>query len=316
MSKRGGRGRSANNPYKYGQLRPQGFNHWQSEELNNRTYEFYRNVIMQLAMSRFKWVGLPDSCDVRYLEFQLMCEGVATIAFPASIRGGFLTLKAALRGPVNMYGNPSAWLGIGDNGTRIACNVDNGVLVWDNKTRYPVMNGIELYANELTHIRIANRVNLQQMKMPFLLKGPQEKRQEMVNLFSKIDGGEPAIITTNSFSENIDIDAIQTGVEYHGEEFAQAEANVWNRIYTFLGSQNSTFKQERQTEDEIRAQTQPTGVIRLNSLDARREAARKLNERFGSLLPGEVQVVWNEDYESEIHNLMMNVKQQLDILEQ
>lgn len=315
MSKRGGKGRHGN-PYKYGRLRPSDGMQWQSNQLNNRLYEFYRNVIMQLAMSRFKWVNLPDTCDERYLEWQLLCEGVATIAFPSRISGGFLTLKAALRGPVNMYGDPSEWLGIGDNGTRIRCNVDNGVLVWDNKTRFPVMSGIDLYALELTHIRIANRVNLQHMKMPFILKGPQEKRQEMINLYAKIDGGEPAIIATDTFSDNLDIDAIQTGVQYIGEDLAQAEANVWNRIYTMLGSRNSTFKQERQTEDEIRAQTQPSEVIRLNSLDARRTAAQQLNDRFGSLLPGEVQVVWNEDYESEVYNLANNVKQQLDILEQ
>lgn len=315
MAKRGGRNRSRGQSPNYGRLRRHTGVHWQSAELNDETYEYYRNIMMQLAMSRFKWVNLPASCDARFLEWQLLCEGVATIAFPAKARGEFLSLRAALRGPVTMYGNASEWLGVGDNGTRIRCNPDNGVLVWDNDSRYPLMSGIDLYANELTHIRMAKRVNRLHLQMPFLLVGPQEKQQEMTNLYSKIVGGEPVVIGTSGMS-TIEVSAIQTGVKFYGAELAADEANVWNRVYTMLGMQNSTFKQERQTEDEIRAQSQPSGILRLNSLASRREAARLMNERFGDYLDAEIQVIWNEDWESENANLAMNLQHQLDILEQ
>lgn len=269
---------------------------------------------MQMAMSRFRWINLPAGCDERYLEWQLLTEGVATIAFPARAEGDFLSLKAATQGPMTMYGNPSQWLGIGDNGTRIRCNPLNGVLVWDNATRYPLLNGIDLYANELTHMRMVKRTNRLHQQIPFVFKGPQEKRQEMYNLFKQVAGGEPAIIATNGI-DMIDIDVIQTGVTYLGEEMAQDEANLWNRIYTMLGIPNSTFKQERQTEDEIRAQRSPATIIRMNSLAERRKAARLLNERFGKYLAAPVKVEWNQDNESENWNLMHDMKSQLELLE-
>lgn len=311
MSKRAGQKRSNSN---YGRLKPNGGMQWQSAQLNARLYSYYRNVMMQMAMSRFRWVNLPSGCDERYLEWQLMTEGVATIAFPARTAGQFLSLKAATQGPMTMYGNPSKWLGIGDNGTRIRCNPLNGVLVWDNASRYPILNGIDLYANELTHIRMTKRVNRLHQQIPFILKGPQEKKQEMVNLFKQIAGGEPAIITTGGI-DLIDVEAMQTGVQYIGEELAQDEANVWNRIYTLLGISNSTFKLERQTEDEIRAQHQPTTLIKMNSLEERRKAANLLNERFERYLPAPIKVEWRQDNESENWNLAHNLQSQLELLE-
>lgn len=311
MSKRAGQKHSNSN---YGKLKPNGGMQWQSAQLNARLYSYYRNVMMQMAMSRFRWVNLPSGCDERYLEWQLMTEGVATIAFPARTAGQFLSLKAATQGPMTMYGNPSKWLGIGDNGTRIRCNPLNGVLVWDNASRYPILNGIDLYANELTHIRMTKRVNRLHQQIPFILKGPQEKKQEMVNLFKQIAGGEPAIITTGGI-DLIDVEAMQTGVQYIGEELAQDEANVWNRIYTLLGISNSTFKLERQTEDEIRAQHQPTTLIKMNSLEERRKAANLLNERFERYLPAPIKVEWRQDNESENWNLAHNLQSQLELLE-
>ena len=314
MSKRGGKNRNDNIGYKYGQLRPNGGMVWQSGQLNQRLYSYYRNIMMQMAMSRFRWINLPEGCDERYLEWQLLTEGVATIAFPTKAKGMFLSLKAATQGPVTMYGNPSHWLGIGDNGTRIRCNPLNGVLVWDNATRYPIINGIDLYANELTHIRMTKRVNRLHQQIPFILTGPQEKKQEMLNLFKQIAGGEPAVIATDGMNV-IDVNAIQTGVKYIGEELSQDEANVWNRIYTMLGMRNATFKLERQTEDEIRAQSQPTDIIKMNSLQARRKAAEQLNSRFGHLIGAEVKVEWRQDNESENWNLIHNMQSQLELLE-
>lgn len=309
MSKRGGQKRNNSN---YGRLKPNGGMQWQSGQLNSRIYSYYRNIIMQLAMSRFHWINLPSGCDERYLEWQLLTEGVATIAFPARAEGMFLSLKAATQGPMTMYGNPSEWLGIGDNGTRIRCNPMNGVLVWDNASRYPLLNGIDLYANELTHMRMVKRTNRLHQQIPFVFKGPQEKKQEMINLFKQVAGGEPAIIATNGL-DMIDIDVIQTGVQYIGEELAQDEANVWNRIYMMLGAASLTFKQERQTEDEIKNQKSPSNIIRMNYLSERRKAARLLNERFGDYLNGEVSVVWNEDWESDNWSLVHNVREQMEL---
>lgn len=315
MSKRGGKRRNNNNinsasPTSYRHMHDARGANWQSAQLNSRLYIYYRNIITQMAMSRFRWINLPKTCDERYMEWVLTMEGCATIAFPSKMRGTFLSLKAADNGRPNMYGIASSWVAIGDNGTRFNCDRNNGVLIYDNQTRYPIMSGIDLYANELTHLRMTKRMNRLHQQIPFILKGPQEKKQDMVNLYKQVAGGEPAILTTDGI-DAIDFEALSTGVKYLGEELATDEVNVWNRIYTMLGITNSLFKAERMTEDEIRAQASPTTLIKMNSLEERRKAAQLLNERFGDYLDGEIQVVWRQDNESENFNFQHNIDSQI-----
>lgn len=312
MSRRGGKKRNnqkRNAPDCYCTKRRNGM-YWQSADLNESIYWYYINVITQIAMSRFRWINLPKTCDERFLEWCLCYEGVATIAFPKKMRGTFYSTQAVTEGPINVYDNPSKWRSFGNNGWNFYCDNTNGVLVYDNVTRFPIMEGIQLYANELTHIRITKRMNRMHQQVPWILKGPQEKRQDMANLYKQIDDGEPAILATDAI-EQINFDALKTDVPYIGEELAQDEINVWNRIYTMLGIENTTFKAERQTEDEIRAQKSPTAIILMASLNERRKAADKLNQRFGKYLSEPIQVVLRQDNLSENWNFEHNIQSQL-----
>ena len=50
------------------------------------------------------------------------------------------------------------------------------------------------------------------------------------------------------------------------------------------------------------------------SLEERRRAAAKLNNRFGAYLEEEIKVVWRQDNESENWNLQRNMNSQLKLL--
>ena len=284
---------------------------WQSASLNNRLYHYYIDVITKMAVSRFRWLNLPPSCDERYLELTLVHQGMASIAFPKAMPGTFLTLQCAPLGKPDMYDRAVRWNAIGTNGTRYMCDRRQGVVAYDNETRYPLMDGIELYANELAHIRITRRVNRMHQQIPFILTGPQERRQDMVNMFKQVAGGEPAILATDDIQQ-IGYEAMSTGVEFIGEQLAVDEQNIWSRIYTMLGLTNTTMKQERMTEDEIRAQKAPSELVLESCLIERRKAARELNERFGAYLKAPIEVVMRQDNESQNWNLAHNVKSQLE----
>ena len=129
----------------------------------------------------------------------------------------------------------------------------------------------------------------------------------MVNLFKQVAGGEPAVIGTSDLQQ-IEYQALQTGVTFLGEELAVDEQNVWGRVYTMLGIKNSTMKQERQTEDEIRAQENPASLITASSLTERRKVADELNSRFGEYLDAPIKVVWRQDNESDNWNLAHNMQ--------
>jgi hypothetical protein len=267
-------------------------------------------MIMQMAMSRFRWLNLPPTCDERYLEWVLCLEGVATIAFPKKQRGTFYTTQAVQQGVLNIYQNPTKWISYGNNGWRFNCDNSNGVIVYDNISRFPIMEGIELYANELTHIRMTKQINRMHKQTPWILKGPQEKRQDMVNMFKQVAGGEPAILGTDGM-DAIQYEVMTANVEYLGHDLSEDEEATWKQIYTMLGLANVPFKAERQTEDEIMAQKSPTNLILLASLEERRRAARKLNKRFGNYLEKPIQVVLRADNESENWNFEHNIQSQL-----
>lgn len=315
-SRRGGKNRAAQKPqYNEFAIMKELTNNgspelWQSSQLNNRLFMYYRNVIMQLAVSRFRWLNLPETCNERFLEWTLLHEGCASIAFPNNMKGTFYSLKAMQVGTYNKYGDPIGWKTLGLDGTTFYANWNSGAFIWENMNRFPLMMGINLYANELVHIRITKRVNRNHQKIPFILTGPQQYKNVMTNLYKQIDGGEPAVIATDGLNA-VEVNALQTGVDFLGEELAQDETNVWDRIYTMLGIENSPFKLERQTEDEIRAQKMPTSLIAMNSLYERRKAADFLNEHFGEYLKAPIQVVWRQDNESENFNFEHNIQTQV-----
>lgn len=315
MGRRGGKKRSDSNSYTYGANAPTtwnlgkrgNFESWQSAGMNARAYQFYIDMMLKMAVSRFRWLNLPPTCDERYLELTLVTHGCASIAFPSKMRGTFLSLQCAPQGQPNMYDRPNSWLAIGQNGTRYSCNRQQGVVVYDNETRFPLMSGIELYANELTHIRITRNMNRMHQQIPFILKGPQEKKQDMVNMYKQVAGGEPAIIGTEDI-DTVKFETMSTGVTFIGEELALDEKNVWNNVYSMLGITNSTIKQERMTEDEIQAQKAPSSLIAASALNERRKAAKELNERFGKYLDAPIEVIWRQENESDNWNISHNFK--------
>lgn len=320
MSRRGGKKRNAPNEWPYGAGAPTAWNldkrgnleYWQSASDNRRAYNFYIDLMVKMAVSRFRWLNLPTNCDERYLETTLIFQGCATIAFPQKMPGTFLSLQCVPKGKPNMYDRPTQWFAMGQNGTKFSCDRRQGVVIFDNETRYPLMNGISLYANELTHIRITRNQNRLHQQIPFILKGPQEKEQDMHNLFKQVAGGEPAIIGTDDL-DAVKYDTLSTGVQFLGEEFSLDEKNIWNDVYTMLGINNSTIKQERMTEDEIQAQKQPASLVLLSALNERRRAAKELNERFGRYLDAPIEVVLRQDNQSDNWNLMHNIKGALEV---
>ena len=309
MSRRGGKRRNKRTQWDY--CKGAGnWNYWQSSHDNNAIYRYYIDIITKMAMNRFRWINLPKTCDARYLEWTLITQGIATIAFPRKMRGMFLSLQCQQSGQPNMYDNPKAWIARGNEGTNFRCDHRNGVVIYDNSTRYPLMSGILQYANELTHIRVTRRVNRMHQQIPFILTGPQEKKQDMCNLFKQVAGGEPAVLANDSISA-INYEALSTGVQFLGEELTADETNIWQRIYTMIGVENSSFKLERQTEDEIRAQQSPATLVKMASLAERRKACDFLNDNFSEYLDADIQCVWNQDNESENFNFFHNITSQL-----
>lgn len=286
--------------------------YWESAQYNSALFYMYRNQIIKLAMSRYKWVNLPVTCDERYLEMTLLRQGIATIAFPKRQRGIFYSTQVAQMSPPNIYDNPTKWISIGNNGWRFPCTNKNGVIVWDNRTRYPLMQMVDMWARELTDIRRTMQINRMHVKTPYLITCPPEQEQQAVNLYKQISGGEPAVIATNAIS-NIDVNVIKTDVPFLGDDLTAAEINTWAQVYQSLGIQNLTYKAERMVQDEVNKRDEPSDLMALDGLNCRREACELLNLRFGGYLDKPIECVWARDNRSDNYNFMHNIEDRLEV---
>lgn len=281
--------------------------YWQSSRINRALYACFVTQAENVALSRFKWLGLPPTCDERWLERCLLFEGQATIAFPANMPGTFFSTKCAQSGPLNVYDNPTQWRSVGNDGWSFEVNNANGVMVYDNLNRTPIMNQIDVMCRELVDCFRTKQINRMQQRSPYLIKGPRNKKFDLTQVIKQLFGGEPAVVGYQSMMDDITIEAINTQVPYLGRELQEDYENIWNQIYLLLGIRNLPYKSERRIESEVRTQNEPSDFNRLTALMARRQACDQLNRRFGEYLKEPVRVVWNADNESENHDLATNM---------
>lgn len=282
---------------------------WQTDNYNFRTYHKNLDMLLSLAMNRFRWEGLPETCDARYLEKTLHRNGISTLSFddgqPTRI---YTTLQALPNGEYNMYGIPTKWRAVGYDGlTEYPVTNDNGVLCYYSNSRISPWNALEIYARKMAHYERTEDVNLSQQMKPFIGIAPQEKRQELVNLIKQVEGGEPAILGDTGLSNLVDnIKVIDTKVDLITEELARSHQNVLNQALLYLGIPHLAFeKGERMIEDEARANTSPTNIMLLDCLQARRDFCDKVNRKFDL----NVHVYFNEDIESYNFNYTHNIEQ-------
>ena len=281
---------------------------WESAAYNQRAQGKNLSILLSLAMNRFRWVGLPDTCDERFLELTLHRTGIATICHEKDMPDVWQTLIANPYGEFNAYGLPVRWRATGYDQTNFNVTTENGELVYYSFSRSNPWNALEIYARKLTNYERTEDVNLFHQHKPMVLIAPQEKKLELENLLKNISGNEPVVLGDQNFANLANqVTKIDTQVPLIVEDLARAKQNVLNDALMFLGIPHLAFeKGERMIEQEALANTAPTNIMLLDCMRARRQAAKALNRRFGL----NIEVHFNDDWESYNFNYVNNVEAQ------
>ena len=282
---------------------------WESQDFNFRSYHKNLDLLLSLAINRFRWVNMPETCDARYFEKVLHRNGIATLSYkrdePTRI---YTSLQAMPDGTYNMYGLPIRWRAVGYDGlTDYEVNNENGELCYYSYARVSPWNALEIYARKMTHYERTEDVNLTQQMNPRIFIAPQEKRLELENLLKQVVGGEPAILGDQGLQKLVDnVTTLDNASPLITEDLARCHQNVLNQALMYLGIPHLAFeKGERMIEDEARANTAPTNIMLLDCLNARREFCEKVNRKFGL----DIQVYFNDDFESYNFNYTNNIEQ-------
>lgn len=283
---------------------------WQSEEFNAACQQLNENLLLSLAVNRFRWVNLPETCDARFLEKTLHTKGIATICHSEQTPDIWQSLMCAPAGMFNEYGLPTKWRAVGMNATQYDVTPDKGEICYYSQTRIDPWIAIRVFAGKLTHYMRIEDINLFHQHKPYVMVAPQEKKLELTNIMKQISGFEPAILGDKSLLSlnEGNVFAVNTGVDLIVEELARGYQNVLNQALLFFGIPHLAFeKGERMIEDEARANSAPTNLALKNCLDSRRYFC----DRLRTISPetfGETYVYFNDDYESYNFNYLHNAE--------
>ena len=271
---------------------------WQSARRNKYTYMQYYNRLTELSVCMFDWKNVPDTIDVRFLELCLFADGMSVFFKDEEL--GFLALRCAIGGPMNVYRIPVKRRAYANNGYNKQLDESNSVIIWNNEIHTNAMLDVYNYAERLYNLDRAIDVNANAQKTPILIRCPESERLSLKNIYMKYDGNEPVIYADKGLSPD-SIDVLKTDAPYVCDKLYTLKTQIWNEALTYLGISNVNFqKKERLVSDEVIRNMGGTIASRYSRLNARRFACEQINKMFGL----NIEVNYRDDFRENDDEVM------------
>lgn len=263
---------------------------WESAKLNNYTFRQYYNRLTELSISMFEYENLPDSVDERYMELALFGDGMA-VFFKDEVLG-FLVLRCAIGGQMNVYRIPTQRRAYAANGYNKQLDDTNSVIIWNNMLHTNSMLDVEQFARRLYNLDRIVDVNANAQKTPILIQCDENQRLTLKNMYMKYEGNEPVIFGDKNLNPN-SLKVLQTGAPYIADKIYDLKIQYWNEALTYLGISNINYqKKERMVTDEVLRNQGGTIASRYSRLESRRKAMEEVNKMFGL----NIEVNYREDF--------------------
>lgn len=265
---------------------------------NNTDWILYFNRLMELSISMFEWVNLPETIDERFLELTLFGDGQAVFFKDETI--GHLCLQCAASGELNVYRTPIKRRAYADNGYQKELTDKDSVIIWNNMLRQNSIIPVEDFSRKLWNIDRAIIINANAQKTPILINCNEKQRLSLENVYMKYEGNQPFIFG----NKDLDISSfnvLKTDAPYVADKLYQLKTQYWNEALTYLGISNTnTQKKERMLTDEVIRNMGGTIASRYSRLNARRQACEEINKMFGL----DIDCQFREDYREADDEIM------------
>lgn len=243
-------------------------------------YQDYLLQFLNIAMSRFKWINVPDNIDTRYLELGLMGIGHMLFAYDKHL-DRYICGKSANGGFINFYDVPTRRRLYASNGYHRTFKPNNSVIIWNNYTRTPTEPFLINQAMRLWDMDRTADINVNAQKTPILIKTRENTRLTVKNLYKKFIGNEPVIFEDEFMDDNA-LKVLKTDAPFVADKVQELKERVWNETLTYLGISNVRYeKGERLITDEVQRMQGGTIACRNAYMMARENACREINELFG-----------------------------------
>jgi hypothetical protein len=246
--------------------------------------DMYLHLLMELALNRFSWRGLPPTVDERWLEICL-CEYGCALFFEDKRIGRFLVTQAGYQGKLNVYNNPTRFEPVGVNYHYRQLKAGSECIpIWDNRMRVGFKPTLWQYARRLADIDKAYDVNLESLKLPTIITADPRTKLTVQNMLQQRQDGQDYIIGYDSLDPGSSFQPWPNTTPYLLDKFVQQKTQVTNEVLGYLGIQSSgTEKKERLISDEVAQANEKVDVFRLSFLKARQAAATEINRLWPQL---------------------------------
>ena len=279
---------------------------WASADQNFDAYWYYYTRIIDLAISRFNWEGLPKDCDPRFIELGLLTDGAMLYFKDENLideetgNTGEMCLRV-MYGSMRTFNDlPIERRAYTSFGYRAMRTDKDSVLIFNNYLRYPMMPALAGFAKRLANYDRIIDVNINAQKTPVLVQADERDRLTMKNLYKQYAGNEPFIFSSKSVAPDA-LKVLNTQAPYVADKIYNLKQNVWNEMLTFLGISNIAIeKKERMIADEAKRQMGGTVSSRFSALEARKDACVMIQDMFGRKITVDYREDLNTNMEPEV----------------
>lgn len=260
------------------------------------TYSTWFNRLYNIAISRFEWLNLPDTCNEKFIEQVLFFNGYM-VGYKDTALNSFLIMPCTNNSVLDIFGYPAKVNAYGYNGY-VSQNLTpytitlgqeptraDAALLCANYSRCPDLPAVLYFARKLTKIDRTIDVNINVQKTPYIISCGENQRLTVANMFKQVDNFEPAIITTKFYGLNGEkpINVMDLKPPFVADKMQTLKRQVYQEALTYLGIEaNTSEKAERQVTEELTANMGETESMRQSPLASRKQFCKEFNKIYGT----------------------------------
>lgn len=260
------------------------------------TYSTWFNRLYNIAISRFEWLNLPETCNEKFIEQVLFFNGFM-VGYKDTALNSYLIMPCTNNSVLDIFGYPAKVNAYGYNGY-IAQNLTpytitlgqettnaDAALLYANYSRCPDLPAVLYFARKLTKIDRTIDVNINVQKTPYIISCGENQRLTVANMFKQVDNFEPAIMTTKFYGLNGEkpINVMDLKPPFVADKMQVLKRQVYQEALTYLGIEaNTSEKAERQVTEELTANMGETESMRQSPLASRKQFCKEFNKIYGT----------------------------------
>lgn len=258
----------------------------------------YMRLLTELASNRFKWDGLPDTVNVRFLELTLFYRALSVFYYDEDY-DKYLSLEAGSNGFFDMLKDPTSFTTVGNDyvsktlaAYRPYKTYDSdeakkrtAIPIWANYVRVPDWDIVQIYSQRLAELDMTIEINAKNTRQNMIVVTGDDTRLSAVNIARQAQEGNNVIqvqaegpLSDMQFMQTLNLNQDVDGVE----KLHIVRTRMWNECMGLMGINNANQdKKERVVAAEVDANDDQTEMMRYVNLNARRQAAQHIKDVHG-----------------------------------